>query len=56
LEDINAQFGDQVAVHYFQATKEEEEEYALAMEKEEREGHLAQKASTAQTVNFVEKA
>ncbi|KAF1813591.1 general substrate transporter [Eremomyces bilateralis CBS 781.70] len=31
LEDINQAFGEQVAVHYYGATAEEEEEYAKAM-------------------------
>lgn len=35
LEDINAQFGEDVAVHYFGATEEEEREYAKAIEEEE---------------------
>lgn len=35
LEDINAQFGDDVAVHYFGATEAEEMEYATAIEKDE---------------------
>jgi MFS family permease len=35
LEDINAQFGETVAVHYFNATEEEEKEYARAIEIEE---------------------
>lgn len=32
LEDINARFGDEVAVHYFGATEAEEEEYKHAIE------------------------
>lgn len=39
LEDINAQFGETVAVHYFNATEEEEKEYAKAIEVEELSGH-----------------
>jgi MFS family permease len=38
LEDINAQFGETVAVHYFNATEEEEKEYAKAIETEEMRG------------------
>ncbi|MCJ1371043.1 hypothetical protein MMC20_002258 [Loxospora ochrophaea] len=38
LEDINAAFGDQVAVHYYGASAEEEEKYAEAIEAEERGG------------------
>lgn len=38
LEDINAQFGEDVAVHYFGATEEEEKEYAKAIETEELAG------------------
>lgn len=34
LEDLNAQFGDSVAVHYYGATEEEEKEYARALEVE----------------------
>lgn len=36
LEDINAAFGERVAVHYYHATTEEEEEYlkAIALEKQ----------------------
>lgn len=30
LEDINAAFGEKVAVHYYNATTEEEEEYIKA--------------------------
>jgi hypothetical protein len=39
LEDINAQFGETVAVHYFNVTEEEEKEYAKAIEVEEISGH-----------------
>jgi MFS family permease len=39
LEDINAQFGETVAVHYFNATEEEEKEYARAIEIEEMGGN-----------------
>ena len=46
LEDINAQFGDKVAVHYFQATKEEEEEYAHAIDVEEHQGPLSRQTVT----------
>lgn len=34
LEDLNAQFGDSVAVHYYGATEDEEKEYARALEVE----------------------
>lgn len=37
LEDINAQFGDKVAVRYFDATAEDEKEYSHAIEVEEAE-------------------
>jgi hypothetical protein len=36
LEDINAQFGDQVAVRYYGATEEDEKAYARAIEEEDR--------------------
>lgn len=36
LEDINASFGEQVAVHYYGASQEEEAAYARAIEEEER--------------------
>lgn len=36
LEDINAQFGDQVAIHYFGATDKEREEFELAVEEDEK--------------------
>ncbi|KAM3416225.1 hypothetical protein BST61_g7831 [Cercospora zeina] len=36
LEDINAEFGDVVAVHYFGATEEEQKEYAKAIEAEQK--------------------
>ena len=40
LEDINAQFGETVAVHYFNATEEEEvKEYAKSIEIEEMGGN-----------------
>ena len=39
LEDINAQFGETVAVHYFNATEEEEKEYAKAIEIQEMGGN-----------------
>lgn len=38
LEDINTQFGEDVAVHYYGATEEEEKEYANAIETEEFAG------------------
>lgn len=31
LEDINAEFGETVAVHYYHATQEDEDMYAAAM-------------------------
>lgn len=34
-EDINAQFGEQVAIHYFGATEEEKAELERAAERDE---------------------
>jgi MFS family permease len=41
FEDINAQFGDKVVLRYYGATEEEDEEYAKAIETEERVGSIA---------------
>ncbi|GME37215.1 hypothetical protein GTA08_BOTSDO03736 [Neofusicoccum parvum] len=39
LEDVNAAFGERVAVHYYGASAEEEKQYAQAMEEGDGEGH-----------------
>lgn len=36
LEDINAQFGEQVAIHYFGATEEEKQEFEDAVVQDEK--------------------
>ena len=36
LEDINAQFGDKVAIHYFGATEQEKQEYEQAIVTDEK--------------------
>ena len=36
LEDINAQFGDKVAIHYYGATEKEKHEYEVAIEEDEK--------------------
>lgn len=58
LEDINAAFGEQVAVHYWHATQEEEEIYAKAMadeEARERGGKKGKEEMTTERVEFAEK-
>ncbi|PGH22944.1 hypothetical protein AJ80_02993 [Polytolypa hystricis UAMH7299] len=42
LEDINAAFGEQVAVRFYGATEEDEAVYAKAMEAERRQSHQQQ--------------
>ncbi|KAK1027838.1 hypothetical protein LTS16_021112 [Friedmanniomyces endolithicus] len=56
LEDINAEFGDKVAVHYYGATAEEQDEYAQAIGIEEQGGMLSAKAALTEGVHYVEKA
>ncbi|KAK5112258.1 hypothetical protein LTR62_004419 [Meristemomyces frigidus] len=53
LEDINTQFGDKVAVHYFGATAAEEEEYAHVIEVEGQGGVLSAKGGTLEHVEKV---
>lgn len=36
LEDINAQFGEQVAIHYYGATDNEKQEFERAIEQDEK--------------------
>ena len=36
LEDINAQFGEAVAIHYYGATEKEKHEYEVAIEEDEK--------------------
>ncbi|KAK5166293.1 uncharacterized protein LTR77_008554 [Saxophila tyrrhenica] len=36
LEDINAQFGEQVAIHYYGATDKEKMEFDVAVEEDEK--------------------
>ncbi|TKA78689.1 hypothetical protein B0A55_04493 [Friedmanniomyces simplex] len=55
LEDINAEFGDKVAVHYYGATAEEQDEYAQAIDIEEHGGMLSAKTALADAVHHVEK-
>ncbi|TKA41465.1 hypothetical protein B0A55_13470, partial [Friedmanniomyces simplex] len=55
LEDINAEFGDKVAVHYYGATVEEQDEYAQAIDIEEHGGMLSAKTALADAVHHVEK-
>ncbi|KAK0844418.1 hypothetical protein LTR03_008112 [Friedmanniomyces endolithicus] len=56
LEDISAEFGDKVAVHYYGATAEEQDEYAQAIGIEEQGGMLSAKAALTEGVHYVEKA
>ncbi|PPJ55862.1 hypothetical protein CBER1_07450 [Cercospora berteroae] len=60
LEDINAEFGDSVAVHYFGATEEEQKEYAKAIEAEGRNSayvsHVGEKDNEVQQFETVTKA
>ncbi|KAK4502547.1 hypothetical protein PRZ48_005972 [Zasmidium cellare] len=56
LEDINAQFGEEVAVHYFGATEEEEREYAKAIENEESSGRQAAVGEDKAGVQMIEMA
>ncbi|KAK5735644.1 hypothetical protein LTR17_007995 [Elasticomyces elasticus] len=56
LEDINAEFGDKVAVHYYGATAEEQEEYAQAVDVENHGGVLATKGDMSEVVHHVEHA
>ncbi|KAK3110266.1 hypothetical protein LTR53_015619 [Teratosphaeriaceae sp. CCFEE 6253] len=55
LEDINAEFGDKVAVHYHGATAEEEAEYAQAIDVEGHGGMLSAKTNILDAVQHVEK-
>ena len=36
LEDINAQFGEEVAIHYYGATEKEKQEFEVAIEEDEK--------------------
>ena len=36
LEDINAQFGENVAIHYYGATEKEKQEFEVAIEEDEK--------------------
>lgn len=36
LEDINAQFGEQVAIHYYGATEKEKQEFEIAIQDDEK--------------------
>jgi hypothetical protein len=51
LEDINAAFGEKVAVHYYQATKEEEAMYAEAIASEETGKVIGDKGDQEQESN-----
>lgn len=55
LEDINQAFGEQVAVHYYGATAEEEEEYAKAMAEQELKEVIGDKEKSA-AVEHIERS
>lgn len=48
LEDINAEFGDAVAVHYYGATEADEKEYAQALDAGEADEDLRRAADAAE--------
>ncbi|OAL23855.1 hypothetical protein AYO20_10875 [Fonsecaea nubica] len=53
LEDINAQFGEQVAIHYFGATEAEKEEMEKAAQQDE-ENELRQRAPSTEKASGVQ--
>lgn len=52
LEDINAQFGEQVAIHYYGATEKEKNEFEVAIEQDEKvdQTHETDRADLTKTV------
>lgn len=48
-EDINAQFGEKVAIHYFGATAEEQAEMDKAVQQDEEEEELRRHGGTTVT-------
>ena len=54
LEDINAEFGDSVAVHYYGATEADEKEYSRALERRGIEGSVARAVDDKAEIERVE--